>query len=86
MFIVLMSKKIAVMSGEEIWDTEEEAKTNKDTEKKKKKTTESFCSFPDLTELLGVDMERDDAHDDEREDAAGFTKDFLQRTSLHGLQ
>ena len=39
-----------------------------------------------LVNLLGIDDQEDDPHDDERHDAAGFTKDFLQRTSLHGLQ
>ncbi len=39
-----------------------------------------------LVDLLGVDDEANDPHDDERDDAAGFTKDYLQRTSLHGLQ
>ncbi len=39
-----------------------------------------------LLELLGADDEQNDPYDDEREDPAGFTKDFLQRTSLHGLQ
>ncbi len=39
-----------------------------------------------LVDLLGVDDEENDPHDDERHDAAGFTKDYLQRTSLHGLQ
>ena len=56
------------------------------------KTTgdKSCCSgFVDLAvRILGSmsTMEREDEHDDEREDPAGFTKDFLQRTSLHGLQ
>lgn len=39
-----------------------------------------------LVALLGVDNEENDPYDDERHDPAGFTKDFLQRTSLHGLQ
>ena len=39
-----------------------------------------------LVELLGVDDEKADKFDDERHDPAGFTKDYLQRTSLHGLQ
>ena len=39
-----------------------------------------------LATILGIDMEEDDPHDDERHDPAGFTKDYLQRTSLHGLQ
>jgi hypothetical protein len=39
-----------------------------------------------LARLLGVDLEEDDPHDDERVDSAGFTKDYLQRTSLNGLQ
>ncbi len=39
-----------------------------------------------LLELLGADDEENDPYDDERHDAAGFTKDYLQRTSLHGLQ
>ena len=39
-----------------------------------------------LAQLLGIDLEEEDPHDDERVDAAGFTKDYLQRTSLHGLQ
>ena len=33
-----------------------------------------------------IDMEEEDPCDDERADVAGFTKDYLQRTSLHGLQ
>ena len=45
-----------------------------------------FCSHF-VADLLSIDMEKEeDNYDDEREDAAGFTKDFLQRTSLHGLQ
>lgn len=39
-----------------------------------------------LATLLGLDEEENDPHDDERHDPAGFTKDYLQRTSLHGLQ
>ena len=39
-----------------------------------------------LAQLLGIDMEEEDPYDDERADVAGFTKDYLQRTSLHGLQ
>ena len=39
-----------------------------------------------LAHLLGVDDENDDPYDDERHDPAGFTKDYLQRSTLHGLQ
>ena len=39
-----------------------------------------------LATLLGIDQEKNDPYDDERHDPPGFTKDFLQRTSLHGLQ
>lgn len=49
-----------------------------------KKKSDLFMSG--IGNLLGLDEQRNDPYDDEREDPAGFTKDFLQRTSLHGLQ
>ena len=39
-----------------------------------------------LADLFGIDDDVNDPYDDERHDPAGFTKDYLQRTSLHGLQ
>ena len=39
-----------------------------------------------LAKLLGVDMEENDPFDDERVDVAGFTKDYFQRSTMHGFQ
>jgi len=61
--------------------------TNSDNDKLKKKSGGGGnVVVRGLVDLLGVDDQEQDPYDDERDDAAGFTKDYLQRTSLHGLQ
>jgi len=57
-----------------------------DQKEDKGAAAEANVAVRGLVDLLGVDDELHDPHDDERDDPAGFTKDYLQRTSLHGLQ